>query len=69
MRGSHVGHAQHAFEHLPGFGLDQLALLGIGQRGDQLRPRIGARRDELDQSVKQGALVLGGTQVPRGLGV
>jgi hypothetical protein len=31
VAGRHVGHAQHAFEHEARFGLDQLALLGVGQ--------------------------------------
>ena len=57
VAGTHVGHAQHAFEHLARFGLDQLAVFGIGQRGDQFGAGIGARGDEFDQAFEQRSLV------------
>jgi hypothetical protein len=55
VAGAHVGHADHAFEHEPAFGLDQLTLLGIGQLLDQAVGGVGAGRKELDQAAEQAA--------------
>ena len=68
VAGGHVGHAQHALEHGARLGLDQLAVLGVGQRPDQLGLAVGAgqtnstRRSNKDRlSALAG---VGGARVP-----
>jgi len=59
VAGGHVGHAKHAFEHDARFGLDELALLGVGQGFDQLVARVRPGREELDDALEQAAPVAG----------
>jgi hypothetical protein len=57
VAGHQIGHAQHALEHGPRLGLDQLAVLGLGQRLDQFVLGVGTGRDELDHPIQQGAAI------------
>jgi hypothetical protein len=53
VAGGHVGHADHALEHHPRLRLDQLLLLGVGERLHQLVARIGARDDQVDELLEE----------------
>ena len=53
----HVGQTDHAVEHDPGFGVDDLVVLGLGQRFGQFLARIGSRADEFDEFLQQTAPV------------
>jgi len=66
VAGGHVGHADHALEHHARLGGDQLAVLGVGQSGDQLVGRIRAGVDELDDALEKIAL-FGGCLLVRSL--
>jgi hypothetical protein len=48
-----LGHAQDAFEHLARLGLDQLAMLGIGQGFDQFGLGVRAGVQELQHALQQ----------------
>ena len=56
----HVRHPDHALKHDPRLRLDQLAVLGLGQRFDQLVRGIGAGVDELNHALEQTAPVTRG---------
>ena len=58
VAGRHVGHADDALEHHPRLGLDQLLVLGIGQRFDQLVFRVRPWRDQVDELFQQAAPIL-----------
>ena len=57
VAGGHVGHPDDALEHHPRLGLDQLLVLGVGERLDELVARVGARRDEVEELLEKGALL------------
>ena len=57
VAGRHVGHAQHAFEHHARLGADDVVVLGVGQRFDQLVARVGAGMDEFGELLEKAALV------------
>ena len=66
VAGDHVRHPQHAFQHEPRFGLDEVARLGVGQRADQLVARVGPGEDEVDETLEEAAAVAGGWRAAAG---
>ena len=57
VAGGHVGHPDHALEHHPRLGLDQLLVLGVGERLDQLVARVRAGRDEVEELLEERAFL------------
>jgi len=53
----HVRHADHTLEHDPRLGANDVVVLGLGQRFDQLFGRVRSGVDELGDFLQEGALV------------
>ena len=45
----HVGHANHPFEHQAALGIDDVVVLGLGQRFDQLVCGVWARMEKFGE--------------------
>ena len=54
---AHVGHADHAFEHLARIGANELVVLGFCQGFDQLVGRIRPGVDELGNFLQKSAFI------------
>ena len=54
---SHVGHADHALEHLARICADQLVVLSLDQGVKQLVGRVRSRVDELGNFLQKGAVI------------
>ena len=57
LLGRHLRQAQHAFEHHAAVGVNQLLVLGLGQRVNQLMRRIHARVQKFNEPAEKTPLV------------
>jgi hypothetical protein len=53
----HVGDADHAFEHHPRFGVDDVVVLGVGEGLDQLVLGVRPGVQELGELLQESAFV------------
>ena len=56
--GCHARQAQHAFQHHAAFGVDDVAVFCLGQRGNQLFGRVRTGVQHFSQFLQQASLVL-----------
>ncbi|MCY1368042.1 hypothetical protein D9M69_550010 [compost metagenome] len=57
IAGRHVGDADHAFEHDPRFGVDDVVVLGVGEGLDQFILGVRPGVDELRELLQETAFV------------
>jgi len=53
----HVGHSNHAFQHESTLCIDDVVVLGLRERFDQLVFGVGAWVNELGQFLQEGSFV------------
>ncbi|MDT4847010.1 hypothetical protein FQZ97_810550 [compost metagenome] len=57
VTGGHVGDADHAFEHHARLGVDDVVVLGVGERFDQLVLGVRPGVDEFRELLQETAFV------------